>query len=204
MMEALTDAAFLIVDLQNDFCPGGALGVNRGDEIIPVINQLQKIFPLVVATQDWHPAGHISFQEQGGPWPPHCMQNTFGAAFHSELNQQRIRNIFRKASAKEKDAYSSFEGIDSQERSLNEYLKANGARKIYIAGLATDYCVKATALDGLKLGYEVYVFTDAVRAVEVQPGDSEKAFNEMIAAGAKIIDSRAILNLRRKAQIAGE
>jgi nicotinamidase/pyrazinamidase len=198
------DAALLLVDIQNDFCPDGALAVQDGDEVVPVVNQLLEAFPLVIATKDWHPVNHISFKAQGGIWNPHCVQNSQGAAFHPLLEQDKIDLIFHKAFTQDKDAYSAFEGVDEQGSPLHEVLKAKAVRKIFIAGLATDYCVKETALDGLKKGYEVFVIEDAVRSVDVQKGDGEKALQEMIRQGAMLINSEMILRRRKTAQLSGD
>src|SRR5438128_6096050 len=143
MSERFKDAALILVDIQNDFCPGGALAVAEGDQVVAVVNRLMPHFPLVVSTLDWHPPNHVSFREQGGPWPPHCVQNTFGAELHRSLNAERIHHTFRKASTAESDAYSEFEGVDDERRPLNDYLKSRGIRRVYIVGLATDYCVRA-------------------------------------------------------------
>jgi nicotinamidase/pyrazinamidase len=204
MANWLKDAALILVDIQNDFCPGGALGVRGGDEIIPVVNQLISAFPLVIASQDWHPANHISFKAQGGPWESHCVQNSHGADFHRDLDQRNIRLIFHKAFTQDRDAYSAFEGIDQDGRSLDVALKDLGVKKIYIAGLATDYCVRATALDGLKNGYEVFVIEDAVRGVEVKEGDGMRALLEITDQGAKVLNSSAVLPIGKTAQIAGD
>ena len=193
MSERLKDAALILVDIQNDFCPGGALAVAEGDQVVAVANRLMPHFPLVVSTLDWHPANHVSFREQGGPWPPHCVQHTFGAELHPALHAERIHHTFRKATTADRDAYSEFEGFDEGHRSLDEYLKSRGVRRVYLAGLATDYCVRATALDALRLGYETYVITDGVRAVNVQPDDGAKALAEMQAHGAHLVSSEALL-----------
>ncbi|HKP12803.1 MAG TPA: bifunctional nicotinamidase/pyrazinamidase [Blastocatellia bacterium] len=193
MTEQIKDAAFILVDVQNDFCPGGALAVAEGDQVVAVINRLMPHFGLVVSTLDWHPADHVSFREQGGPWPPHCVQNTFGAELHPALKTEYIRHTFRKAASADRDAYSEFEGVDDERRSLDEYLKSRGVRRLYVAGLATDYCVRATTLDALRLGYETLVVTDGVRAVNVEPDDGAKALAEMEAEGARLVDSDAIL-----------
>ncbi|HKQ08392.1 MAG TPA: bifunctional nicotinamidase/pyrazinamidase [Blastocatellia bacterium] len=193
MANPFEDAALILVDIQNDFCPGGALAVAEGDKVVPVVNRLMPHFPLVVSTLDWHPANHVSFRDQGGPWPPHCVQQTFGAELHPALDRQQIAHTFRKASTPERDAYSEFEGVDDEGRSLDQYLKARGVNRVYVAGLATDYCVRATALDALRLGYETYVVTDAVRAVNVQPGDGAKALDEMQAHGARLVASNEML-----------
>ncbi len=187
------DAALILVDIQNDFCPGGALAVTEGDEIIATVNRLVHQFPLVVSTQDWHPANHISFKERGGPWPPHCVQGTPGAELHSALNTNTVANYFRKASLPDKDAYSEFEGVDENGRTLDGFLKSRRVKSVYVVGLATDYCVKATVLDALRLGYEVFAVTDAMRAVNVNPDDGAKALGEMERNGAHLITSDEIL-----------
>jgi len=182
------NAAVILIDVQNDFCPGGALAVRDGDQVVTVANQLIPKFPVVVATQDWHPAGHCSFEI----WPPHCVQGSPGAELHPSLDRSRITFSVRKAFTKDADAYSEFSGVDETGRGLDELLRIRGVKTLYIVGLATDYCVRATVLDGLKLGYDVYVVTDGVRAVEVHPGDGAKALAEMVKAGAKLIASAQV------------
>ena len=189
----MADQALIVIDLQNDFCPGGALAVAEGDAVVPVVNRVMPHFPLVVATLDWHPPNHISFRERGGPWPPHCVQNSFGAELHPALNTEPIRHTFRKAATADRDAYSEFEGVDEGLHLLDEFLKSHGVSRVYLAGLATDYCVRATALDALRLGYETYVITDGVRAVNVQPEDGARALAELQAEGAHLISSEAII-----------
>ena len=186
------DSALILVDIQNDFCPNGALAVTEGDLIVPIVNRLISRFPLVISTQDWHPANHISFKAQGGPWPPHCVQGTTGAELHPNLKTDTIALYFRKASSPDKDDYSEFAGKDVQGRSLDEVLKGYGVKKIYVVGLATDYCVLETVLDGLKYGYEVYAVTDAMRAVNVNPDDGEKALYKMVSSGAHLVTSEVI------------
>ncbi len=186
------DSALILVDIQNDFCPNGALAVTEGDLIVPIVNRLISTFPLVISTQDWHPANHISFKAQGGQWPPHCVQGTTGAELHPDLKTETIALYFRKASSPDKDDYSEFAGKDEQGRSLDEVLKGYGVRKIYVVGLATDYCVLETVLDGLKYGYEVYAVTDAMRAVNVNPDDGEKALYKMVSSGAHLVTSEVI------------
>lgn len=197
--------ALIIVDLQNDFLPGGALGVAGGDEIVPLINQLIKQFPLVVATKDWHPADHVSvaavhgktpgelIDVNGTPqilWPTHCVQNTPGSEFPSSLEQEYISKIFYKGSDLMIDSYSTFfDNSKLHATGLEEYLNSQGAKEIYVAGLATDYCVKYSALDAKSLGFEVYVIQDACRAVNVEPGDDERALKEMQQVGINIINS---------------
>lgn len=192
MNHELQDSALILVDIQNDFCPNGALAVAEGDQIVPIVNRLISRFPLVISTQDWHPADHISFKAQGGPWPPHCVQGTIGAELHPDLKTEAIALYFRKASSPDKDDYSEFAGKDVQGRSLDELLKAYGVKKIYVVGLATDYCVLETVLDGLKYGYEVYAVTDAMRAVNVNPDDGEKALYKMVSSGAHLVTSEVI------------
>ena len=189
------DSALILVDIQNDFCPGGTLAVNEGDQIVPIVNSLISEFPLVISTQDWHPTNHISFKAQGGPWPPHCVQGSRGAELHSALRTDTVAHYFRKAASPGKDDYSEFEGKDDQDRSLDRVLKSHGVKKLYVVGLATDYCVLETVLDGLRYGYEVYAVSDAMRAVNVSPDDGEKALQRMASAGAHIVTSDEVLNL---------
>jgi nicotinamidase/pyrazinamidase len=193
MSDQLNDAALVLVDIQNDFCPGGALAVPEGDQVVETVNSVMPRFPLVISTQDWHPANHISFRERGGPWPPHCVQGTPGADLHPELDRAPISHHFRKASTADRDAYSEFEGTDDRGRTLDELLKSRGVRQVFVAGLATDYCVKATTLDALRLGYETFVITDAVRAVNVKAGDGREALEEMKRNGASLLTSDEIL-----------
>jgi nicotinamidase/pyrazinamidase len=193
MSKKLTHSALILVDIQNDFCPGGALAVNKGDEVVEVVNNLMPMFSLVVATQDWHPPDHISFKAQGGIWPPHCVQNSFGAQLHAGLREKAIDIHFRKAFKADNDSYSGFDGVDANGRSLNDILKARKISKVYVTGLATDYCVKETAMDALKNGFEVYLVTDAVRAVDVNPGDGDKALKELEKSGATLISSEELI-----------
>ncbi|RJS80719.1 bifunctional nicotinamidase/pyrazinamidase, partial [Candidatus Bathyarchaeota archaeon] len=176
--------ALIIVDVQRDFCQGGALAVPNGDEVVPVLNEYIEKFKsagaAVIATRDWHPRNHVSFRSRGGPWPEHCVQNTAGAEFHPRLNLPSDVIVVSKGTEPDKEAYSGFEGTD-----LESKLRELGVSKIFVGGLATDYCVKHTVLDGLKRGFEVYLLEDAVRGVDVQKGDSEKAIEEMVKKGAK-------------------
>ena len=173
--------ALLIIDFQNDFAPGGALAVEEGDQIADRINELAASgrYELVIATRDWHPADHGSFVSRGGPWPIHCVQDSPGAAFHPALNQAAIHKIIDTGYRPDLDGYSAFEATDLA-RILHDY----GTTKVTVVGLATDYCVKETALDALREGFEVDIDTDAMRAVNVVPGDGERAIEEMLAAGA--------------------
>ncbi len=177
--------ALVVVDVQRDFCPGGALPVSRGDEVVPVINRILGLGGwLTVATRDWHPPDHCSFTPQGGIWPVHCVAGTPGAAFHPDLDAARIRHVVSKATTREAEAYSGFQGPE-----LQAHLARRGIRRIFVCGLATDYCVKATALDGRKAGLEVVVVEDACRGVEVKPGDCAAAMAHMRAAGVKVVQS---------------
>ncbi len=177
--------ALLVVDVQNDFLPGGSLAVPRGDEVVPVLNRCLALFAKkglpVYASRDWHPPGHCSFRAQGGPWPPHCMADTYGAEFPASLDLPADAVIISKADTPEKDAYSAFGDTD-----LGLCLKAVDVRRLFVGGLATDYCVLNTVKDALALGYAVVLLADAVRAVEVTPGDGEKAMMEMRGLGAQI------------------
>ncbi len=201
--------ALIIVDLQNDFLPGGALGVPRGDEVVAVANRVQEEFDLVVATQDWHPPDHGSFaanhpgKKVGDVidlngleqilWPVHCVQNTPGAALVAGLKTDRIKRIFHKGTDPDIDSYSClFDNGHRKATGLGDYLSDRGVKQVYIAGLATDYCVKFTALDARQLGLETYVIEDGCRGVDVSPGDSEKAIEQMKRAGVSIILSGAV------------
>jgi len=176
--------ALIIVDVQRDFCSGGALPVPEGEKIIPVLNKYIEKFSeagaLIVATRDWHPPNHVSFKNHGGAWPPHCIQETPGADFHPELKLPREVKIVSKASLADKEAYSGFDGTD-----LERELKNAGIQRVFVGGLATDYCVKSTVLDALSLGFETVLLLDAIKGVDVNPGDSERAINEMLERGAK-------------------
>jgi nicotinamidase/pyrazinamidase len=176
--------ALIIVDVQNDFCPGGALAVPNGHEVIPVINRLLRQRWLAVATKDWHPAEHCSFKPHGGPWPPHCVQGTVGAELHPELHAANIQLIITKGSRPDKDAYSGFDGTE-----LATILREQGVKRVVVCGLATDYCVSATAHDALKAGFEALVLGDAIRGVELKPGDCQRAIDELRQAGARLIVS---------------
>ena len=171
--------ALLVVDVQRDFCPGGALAVPQGDRIVPAINRLLGLTHWVtVATRDWHPPDHCSFKAQGGIWPAHCVADTDGAAFHPELQVSQIRHVVSKAVSKDSEAYSGFQGTE-----LARLLQSSTLRRVFVCGLATDYCVKATALDARHAGLDVVVIEDAIRGVEVHPGDCAAALAEMRAAG---------------------
>jgi len=188
MPEALQEGdALLIVDPQVDFCPGGALAVPHGDGIFEAINRVARMAPVVVASRDWHPPDHISFRAQGGIWPVHCVRETPGAEFHPGLDQSRLDRVFSKATARSEEAYSAFAGTD-----LEEYLRSRGVKRLFVGGLATDYCVRQSVLDARKAGFEVVVLEDAVGAVDVNPGDGERALAEMRAAGAEVATAREL------------
>lgn len=172
--------ALVCVDVQYDFLPGGALGVPKGDEVIPALVSAADEAALVVATRDWHPADHSSFVDEGGIWPPHCVQDTPGAEIHPAIKAIADRTI-SKGENRNVEQYSAVQGTH-----LASMLRAEGYTRLLIGGLATDYCVKATVLDALKEGFEVEVLSDGSRGVDVNAGDSERALAEMVAAGATI------------------
>lgn len=196
--------ALLVVDIQNDFLPGGALAVKEGDTIIASINQMMETYPLVIATQDWHPRGHESFASshldrnigevidlhglQQVLWPDHCVQGSEGAQFADALNTELISSVFQKGCDPMVDSYSGF--FDNGARNstgLDKYLYVKGVEEVHVVGLATDYCVKFTALDAAKSGFRTVVHAKACRGVNIQPDDSERALAEMAAAGIEIV-----------------
>jgi len=202
--------ALLLIDIQNDFMPFGSLPVADGDAVVPVANALSPRFELVVATQDWHPAGHASFASShpgqapgevievaGLPqvlWTDHCVQNTPGASFHSGLDVAGIDHVVRKGTDCGIDSYSGFfDNNHAKDTGLSAYLKERGVEEVWIAGVATDYCVKFTALDGRGEGFLVVVVEDGCRAVNLAPDDGAKAFAEMAAAGCRIAKSAEVL-----------
>ncbi len=195
--------ALILVDLQNDFLPGGALAVPRGDEVIPIANRLVGHFGFVVATRDWHPPDHSSFASQhpghavgdvievGGVaqvlWPDHCVQGTKGAEFAAALNDAAISEIVTKGTSRDIDSYSGFfDNNQRQATGLLDILQRSGITRVHVMGLATDYCVKFTALDALKLGFETNLVLEGCRGVDLTPGDSDRAVDEMRAAGASV------------------
>lgn len=201
--------ALILVDLQNDFCPAGALAVPHGDEAIAIARRLIPHFQTVVATQDWHPANHASFAVNNpgtqvgqvvtlasGPqvmWPPHCVQDTPGAELHADLPRAKIDGVVRKGTDAAIDSYSGFFDNDHRKQTeLHAWLAERWIKQVYVLGLATDYCVKFTVLDALKLGYDVKLIEDGCRGVELAPGDSERAIAEMRGAGAAVVDSGSI------------
>ena len=196
----------ILVDIQNDFCPGGALAVSEGNAVVTIANQLMPKFELVVATQDWHPVNHKSFASQnedltigdvfelnGLPqivWPDHCVQNTHGSEFVADLNRDLITKVFPKGTDPEVDSYSGF--FDNDHRGatgLAAYLKDKNVTEVFVMGLATDYCVKFTALDAVQLGFKTKLVLDGCRGVELNAGDIEKAIEEMKHAGVEIVRS---------------
>lgn len=196
--------ALIVVDVQNDFCPGGSLGVSGGDQVVPLINSVRGDFPLTVFTQDWHPKGHQSFASSHPGarvgeiikvhgidqvmWPDHCVQNTGGAEFHPDLDKRPGDPVFHKGELEAVDSYSGFLDNDREhETGLREFLRQQGVREVYVAGLATDYCVKFTVLDALRFALKVSVYQEGCRAVNLQPGDEARAYAEMEAAGAVVV-----------------
>ncbi len=200
--------ALIITDVQHDFLPGGSLPVSKGDEIIPIINQITPHFDHVFATLDWHPPHHVSFasthkkrvgeviQIQGREqilWPDHCVQDTFGAQLSEKLDQKAIEKRFYKGSDPEIDSYSAFfDNARKRSTGLGEYLRKGGFQCLYFVGLATDYCVLYSGLDALDLGFNVFVIHDACRAINLHPLDEKRAFEKMQRAGVKLIASVAI------------
>ncbi len=179
--------ALIVVDVQNDFCAGGALAVPGGDDVVEVINWLMPRFTHVVGTLDWHPPDHSSFKEHGGTWPVHCVQGTKGAETHPGLDATRIQHFAKAGTKVDIDGYSGFVDTD-----LEDVLRERGVKRVFVTGLATDYCVKHTALDAARLGFETVVVTDAVRAVDVEEGDGDRALGEMADAGATLKTSEGL------------
>jgi len=177
--------ALIIVDVQKDFCPGGALPVPEGDQVVPVLNNYIKKFTKagtkIYATRDWHPSDHKSFKRNGGIWPPHCLQGSDGAEFHPDLTLPSEATVISKATEPSMAGYSGFEQTE-----LEKELRKQSVKRIFVGGLATDYCVKSTVIDALRLGFETILLVDATRGVNVKPDDSEKAIEEMVRKGAKI------------------
>lgn len=178
--------ALLVVDVQRDFLPGGALGVPEGDAVIAPLNahldRARRTGAPVFASRDWHPADHCSFRAQGGPWPPHCVAGTPGAEISSELRLPPQTRVIDKATRSDRDAYSAF-----QDTGLARLLKSQGVKRLVVGGLATDYCVLRSVLDALAEGFEVVVLENAIRAVNVEPGDGDKAKDQMRRAGARLV-----------------
>jgi nicotinamidase/pyrazinamidase len=205
--------ALVIVDLQNDFLPGGALPVPRGDEIIPLANKLQNQFELVVATQDWHPPNHGSFAANHPGtkpgdrirldgieqilWPVHCVQDTHGAEFASSFDTKLIASVFQKGTDPRIDSYSAFfDNAHRRATGLGDYLKDRSMTDVYLLGLALDYCVKYSVLDARQLGFKAHVIVDACRGISLEPGDLDRALDEMKRAGATLLESRSLRERR--------
>ena len=182
--------ALLIIDFQNDFCPGGALAVAGGDEIAGPIGRLAASgrIDVIAATRDWHPPDHASFETEGGPWPVHCVQGTPGAELHPAMGAIDVDAVVDVGRERDDEGYSGFEKSD-----LAQILRGRGVERVFVCGLATDYCVRASAIDACAEGFDTTLVEDAVRAVEVEPGDGERAIEEMRAAGAKVASSDEIL-----------
>jgi nicotinamidase/pyrazinamidase len=188
--------ALIIVDVQNDFCPGGALAVSEGDKVIPVLNRwIQKFAQAdlpVFATRDWHPQNTRHFKTNGGQWPPHCIQGSPGAQFHPRLALPKDAVIISAGMEPDEEGYSGFEGRDNSGKVLADLLREKNVERLFVGGLATDYCVKHTVLDGLKEGFKVVFLEDASRGVNLAPDDSKHAIEEMLRAGAEKGDDQAL------------
>ena len=186
----MAKSALVIIDVQNDFCPGGALPVPEGDEIVPVFNRYIELFQRaglpIYATRDWHPKTTHHFKECGGLWPPHCVQGSQGAEFHPDLRLPEDAEVVSAGVGPNEEGYSGFEGHNEEGLDLESSLRTRGVTHIYAGGLATDYCVRHTALDALSRGFRVTVLVDAVRGIDVQPGDSRRALDEMADHGANL------------------
>ena len=187
------DCALLIVDLQVDFCPGGALAVPAGDEVVGPINRIIDRFPFVIASRDHHPEDHCSFAHRGGPWPSHCVRGTPGVELHPDLRREHVDLLIDKATTPGQECYSAF-----GERDLAAELRSRSIRHLFVGGLATDYCVQASVLDALAAGFAVTLLLDCTRAVNArptpafEPGDGERAIRRMVDAGAVAVSSRAL------------
>jgi nicotinamidase/pyrazinamidase len=177
-------SALLIIDFQNDFTAGGALEVPGGDQIVEPVKRLAPRFDHVFATRDWHPPDHASFETEGGPWPVHCVQGTHGAELHPAMRDVEVEEIVDVGSEREDEGYSGFE-----KSKLERLLRDRDVDEVAVVGLATDYCVRASAMDAARLGFDTTVITDAIRAVDVTPGDGERALSDMQEAGAKLATS---------------
>lgn len=184
--------ALLVVDVQNDFCPGGALPIPEGDKVVPGLNEyidrFHRLNLSIYLSRDWHPQVTRHFKAYGGVWPPHCVQSSRGAEFHPGLRFPPEARIISKGMDPEEDAYSAFQGSDDQGKPLRRVLQESGVNHLYIGGLATDYCVKCSARDALRLGFKVSVLQDASRGVDLKKGDIEQAIQEMMNAGARLVD----------------
>jgi nicotinamidase/pyrazinamidase len=186
--------ALIIIDVQNDFCPGGSLAVTGGNEVVPVLNQYIEQFARaklpIFATRDWHPENTRHFKIHGGLWPPHCIQGTKGAEFRADLTLPGNVMIVSAGMAPDEEGYSGFDGKDENGAGLADLLRARGVERVFVGGLATDYCVKETVLDALRHGFKAVLLEDAVRGVNLRPDDSERAIAEMVHAGASTTSLR--------------
>ena len=189
----MKNAALIVVDVQNDFCTGGALAVPDGEKVVPIINSMMDKFDTIIATQDWHPLHHCSFVDSIGSWPPHCIQNSFGSQLHDDLYNAPIKMILRKGMNSNIDSYSAFMENDKEtETGLKSFLQGLGIHQIYVCGLATDYCVLYTVIDALKMGFDVYAVEDACKGVGIPEGSIANALSEMKHHGTHIISSNEI------------
>jgi len=190
-------SALLIVDVQNDFCPGGALQIPRGDRVIEPLNRVAACFAAagwpVLASRDWHPRVTRHFRDSGGSWPPHCLQGSAGAAFHPALRLPEGTLVLSKGTDPELEGYSAFEGITDDNRTLAQIVDELGVQRLYLGGLATDYCILFTAREARSRGLEVAVMVDAVAGVDLQPGDVDRALAEMEAEGVGLITVEELL-----------
>lgn len=184
--------ALIVVDVQNDFCPGGALPAPEGDKVVPPLNAYAKRFDQeglpVAASRDWHPEDHMSFQQEGGPWPPHCVQGTNGAEYHPELKLPASTHHVKKGTDKDAEDYSAFLGHPG----LEAFLRENDVERVFVGGLTTEYCVKETVMDALEAGFDAFVLEDAVKGVNANEGDAQKALGEMTEGGATRIEATDI------------
>jgi nicotinamidase/pyrazinamidase len=182
--------ALLVIDVQNDFCPGGALAVIDGDQVVAPLNRYIDLFTKadlpIFATRDWHPPRTAHFNTDGGPWPPHCVQDTHGAEFHPDLVLGENVSVLSKGTDRQADGYSGFQAVSAEGIALSDLLRRQSVSRILVGGLATDYCVKHTVLDGLREGFKVVLLTDCIRGVNLKPGDSARAIEEMTQAGAEV------------------
>ena len=194
----MTRPALVVVDVQRDFCPGGSLAVEQGDEIVPRLNRVIRAFQEaglpIFFTRDWHPPDHCSFKEQGGRWPPHCVMGTPGAEFHPDLVVPSESVVISKASIRDREAYSGFQGTDLAER-----LRRMRVKEVVLGGLATDYCVKESCLDALAGGFEVDVMKDCAKGVNVRRNDSALALSAMAAKGARLVSSAEAIRICQRA-----
>jgi nicotinamidase/pyrazinamidase len=176
-------SALIVVDVQNDFCAGGALAVPCGDEVVEVLNRMAREHDVVVATRDWHPEHHHSFELRGGPWPVHCVQGSPGAQLHPELDRDRIQRVFDAGFGHGAEGFDKFEDTE-----LERFLRERGVDEVHVGGLALDYCVKHTALGAARRGFKTTVHLGATRAVNVEPGDDQRAIDELRRAGVDVVE----------------